>query len=240
MNFGVEIVFRLYLSWQSAGTFRLGMEFGLILKNGLISACFAVRTRRCERMRKTLKIAAVAAVAFLALGVVAFVYACSQNGATANINEQTSMQNMETFFGSNNVTCSSNITVPWGHMRLMPHMRANGLQWAEGLSQNATLANVSGTVVSEANGMLVLETSSGQIRVLLPKDWTVGTQVVDRNTLFNGTFASSGQSVTMEVLENNLFSNANFSINEMLGYDAINATNTQAYAVLPFNIQPGS
>ena len=125
-------------------------------------------------------------------------------------------------------------------MRGMPQMRANGLQWVGGLSQNATLANVSGTVISEVNGVLILNTSSSQIRVSLPKDWTVGTQIVDRNTLFNGPFASSGQSVTMEVLENNLFSNANFSINEMLGYEAINATNTQAYAVLPFNIQPAS
>jgi hypothetical protein len=125
-------------------------------------------------------------------------------------------------------------------MRGMPQMRANGLQWVGGLSQNATLANVSGTVISEVNGVLILNTSSSQIRVSLPKDWTVGTQIVDRNTLFNGPFASSGQSVTMEVLENNLFSNANFSINEMLGYEAINATGTHAYAVLPFNIQPNA
>ena len=184
-----------------------------------------------------MKIAAVAAVAFLALGAVAFAYAFSLNGATANANDQTSMQ---IFFGSNNVTCPNNVTMPWGPMCRVPQMRANGFQWIEGLSQNATLANVSGTVVSEVKGMLVLDTSSAQIRILLAKDWTVGTQVVDRNTLFNGTFASSGQSVTIEVLESSVFSNANFSINEMLGYEAINATNAQAYAVLPFNIQPNS
>jgi hypothetical protein len=220
--------------------FRLGMELGLILKNGLISARFVARMRRCERMRKTLKIAAVAAVVFLALGAVAFALALSQNGVTANANEQTSMQNMQTFFGMNNVTCPANATMPWAHMYRMPQMRANGLQWAEGLSQNATLANVSGTVVSEVKGILVLDTSSGQIRVSLPKEWTVGTEVMDRNTLFNGTFASPGQSVTIEVIESSVFSNANFSINEMLGYEAINATNVQAYAALPFNIQPNS
>jgi hypothetical protein len=193
-----------------------------------------------KKMRKTLKIAAAAAVAFLALGAVAFVYAVSQNGVTANANEQTSMQNMHTFFESNNVTCPDNVTMPWGHMYRAPQMRANGLQWTEGLSQNATLANVSGTVVSEVEGILVLNTTSSQIRVLLPRDWTVGTEVVDRNTLFNGTFASSGQSVTIEVMESSVFSNANFSINEMIGYEAINATNAQAYAVLPFNIIPNS
>jgi hypothetical protein len=46
--------------------------------------------------------------------------------------------------------------------------------------------------------------------------------------------------VTLYVLESNLVSNTSFSINTMLGYEAINATGTQAYAVLPFNIQPKS
>jgi hypothetical protein len=85
-----------------------------------------------------------------------------------------------------------------------------------------------------------LDTGSGEIRVSLPKDWTVGNEVADRTSLFNGTFASQGQIVTVKVLESNVFSNSNFSINTMLGYEATNATGTHAYAVLPFNIQPTS
>lgn len=194
-----------------------------------------------KTLRKSLKIAAVAAVVFLALGAVAFVYACSQNGATANANEQQmGMQNMQTFFWSNNVTLPNNVTMPWGHMRRMPQMQANGLRWTEGLLQNATLSTVNGTVVSEVKGMLVLDTGTGQVRVLLPKDWTVGNEVVNRATLFNGTFASAGQSVTVKVLESDVFNNTNFSINVMMGYEVINATGTHAYAVLPFNIQPHS
>jgi hypothetical protein len=73
---------------------------------------------------------------------------------------------------------------------------------------------------------------------LLPKDWTVDNEVVGRAALFNGTFTSQGQDVTVKVLESNVFSNANFSINVMMGYEAINASSTHAYAVLPFNIQP--
>jgi hypothetical protein len=88
--------------------------------------------------------------------------------------------------------------------------------------------------------MLVLDTSSGQVRVLLPNEWTVGNEVVSSATLFNSTFAGQGSSVTITVLEAILFSNASFSINEMMGYEAINATGTTAYAVLPFNIQPAS
>ena len=192
-------------------------------------------------MRKSLKIATVAAVVFLALGAAAFVYACSQNGATANANEQQmGMQNMQTFFWSNNVTLPNNVTMPWGHMRRMPQMQANGLRWTEGLLQNATLSTVNGTVVSEVKGMLVLDTGTGQVRVLLPKDWTVGNEVVNRAILFNGTLASAGQSVTVKVLESNVFHNTNFSINVMMGYEVINATGTHAYAVLPFNIQPHS
>ena len=184
-------------------------------------------------MRKSLKIATVAAVLFLALGAVVFVYASSQNGLKANADEQTDVQNIQNFFWADNCTFQ-------GHMRRMPQMQGNGLQWIEALSENATLSTVQGTVVSEVNGMLVLDTGSGQVRVLVPKDWTVGTEVVDRATLFNGTFASSGQTVTVKVLESDVFSNENFSINVMLGYEAINATATHAYAVLPFNRPPSS
>ena len=192
-------------------------------------------------MRKSLRIVAVAAVLFIALGAVAFVYACSQNGATANADEQQmGIQNMQTFFQSHNITLQDNVTIPWGQMTRMPQMRTNGYYLTEGLLQNATLSTVQGTVVSELRGMLILDTGASQVRVLLPKDWTLGNEVVGRAALFNGTFANPGQNVTVYVLESNVFSNANFSINEMLGYEAINATGTQAYAVLPFNIQPAS
>jgi hypothetical protein len=181
-------------------------------------------------MRKSLKIATVAAVLFLALGAVVFVYASTQNSLRANADEQTGVQN---FFWSGNCMFPD-------HMRRMPQMGANGFQWVEGLSENATLSTVQGTVVSEVRGILVLDTGSGQVRVLLPKDWNLGNEVVNRATLFNGSFASAGQSVTVKVLESDVFSNANFSINVMLGYEAVNATDAHAYAVLPFNIQPAS
>jgi hypothetical protein len=188
-----------------------------------------------KTLRKSLKIVTLVAVALLALGAAAYVYACSQNGTTANANEQwMGMQSMRAFFRPNNAT------MPWGYMVGMPHMRANGFPWTENLLQNGTLSTVNGTVVSEVRGMLVLDTSTGQVRVLLPKDWTVGNEVVNRATLFNGTFARAGQSVTVKVLESDVFTNANFSISVMMGYEVINATGTHAYAVLPFNIQPKS
>jgi hypothetical protein len=194
-----------------------------------------------KTLRKSLKIATLVTVALLALGAAAYVYACSQNGATANANEQwMGMQNMRAFFWPKNITLPNNVTMPWGRMVRMPQMRVNGLPVTERLLQNGTLSSVNGTVVSEVRGMLVLDASTGQIRVLLPKDWTVGNEVVDRAKLFNSTFASAGQGVTVKVLETDVFSNANFSVNVMMGYEVINATGTHAYAVLPFNIQPKS
>jgi hypothetical protein len=192
-------------------------------------------------MRKSLKIVAVAAVLLIAVGAVAYVYACSQNGSSDNANGQwMGFQGMQTSSEWQNFTCTNNVTMPWGYMTRMPKMRGNGLPWGYGLLQNATLSNVTGTVVSVVRGMLVLDTSSSEVRVLLPNEWTVGNEVVSSATLFNSTFASQGSSVTITVLETNLFSNASFSINEMMGYEAINAAGTTAYAVLPFNIQPAS
>ena len=190
-------------------------------------------------MRKNLKIATVVAVAFLALTAVALAYAYAQNNSTSNANQiQMGTWNMRTYFDSNNATLPNNATGPCPEWH-MSRMRESNI-WNGEAFQNATLSTVQGTVVSEVKGMLVLNTGSDEIRVMLPKDWTIGNEVVDRTSLFNGTFASPNQNVTIKVLQSDVFSNASFSINTMLGYEAINASSTQAYAVLPFNIQPNS
>lgn len=178
-----------------------------------------------------MKIVSIASIMLLALGIVAFVYASQQNALTANAgDQQTTTQPASEW---------NNCTMP-DHMGRMPQMRENGFQWINDLSENATLSTVQGTVVSVVRNMLVLNTDTGQIRIQLPRDWTVSNETVSSNELFNGTFASADQSVTVKVLESNMFSNANFSINMMLAYEATNASGTTAYAVLPFNIQPTS
>jgi hypothetical protein len=192
----------------------------------------------CKKMRKSLKITAIAAVAFLALGVIVFAYAYSESSLTAAA-QQTNTQTLQNLLESNNFTLPANFTMPQCRMG-MGHMWGNGFQWTGMLSQNATLSTVQGTVVSEVSGLLVLDTGSGELRVSVPRQWTMGSEVVSGASLFNGTFASDGQNVTVKVLENNVFSNANFSINTMLAYEATNATGTTAYAALPFNIQPSS
>jgi hypothetical protein len=192
-------------------------------------------------MRKSLKIASAAVVLFLVLSAVAFVYAGMQNSVALASDQQNRNQYVQTVFDLNNVTLPSNITCP-GHMERGRgrQMMGDGLQFVQLLSENATLSTVQGTVVSQSRNLLILNTDSGQVQVVIPNEWTVGGDVVDRATLFNGTFVSSGQTLTVSVLRSDLFSNANFSVNVMLGYEAVNATGTHAYAVLPFNIQPAS
>ena len=112
-----------------------------------------------------MKIIAVAAVMFLALGAAVLVYAGSQNGFKAIDDEQ--QMSMQTFFNSNTTMLRRNIR----HRVQMP---VNGLRWAERLLQNnATVSTVQGRVVSEFKGILVPDTGSSQVRILLPRDWIV-------------------------------------------------------------------
>jgi len=115
-----------------------------------------------------------------------------------------------------------------------------GPQLSRQFLQNATLATVSGSVVTETKGLLLLDTSTGQVSIQVPGEWNIGSQVVNGATLFNGTFASPGQTVTIQVLESSVFSNTSVTLNEMIGYQATNTTGTTATAVLPFNIEPTS
>jgi hypothetical protein len=164
-----------------------------------------------------------------------------QNSLALGDDQQTSNQYVQTLLDSTNVTLPINATWPdhmeGGHGR---QMMGEGLQFIQLLSENATFSTVQGILVSQTRDLLILDTGSGQVRVMIPNEWTVGSEVVNSVSLFNGTFVSSGQTLTVDVLKSDLVSNASFSVNVMLGYEAVNATGTHAYAVLPFNIQPAS
>jgi hypothetical protein len=102
---------------------------------------------------------------------------------------------------------------------------------------NATLTEINGTVVALVNYMLVLDTEEGHVRIHLPPVWTVNCEVLQREELFNDTFSSVGQNVTVKALKTMLFEGDGFSISVMMGYEIINADSVHAYAVLPFNIE---
>jgi len=141
-----------------------------------------------------------------------------------------------------NITLPGNFAGPGSLMRGMHErrMRGGGPEFSGYFAENATTATIEGSIAAEYRNLLILNTNSGQITVQIPREWTVNSQIVSGAEVFNGTFASSGQTITLQVLENNVFSNASFSINQMLCYAATNATGATANAVLPFNIQPSS
>ena len=188
-------------------------------------------------MRKSLAIFAVVAVSLLVVGTIVFAYASMQNNLNSSSKEQQTnaqiMQNMWPLYRSDNFNWS-------GHFMMRGRQMFGAGQCSGVFLRNATLSTVQGSVVTETRNILILNTSSGEIHILIPREWNIGSQIVSGATLFNGTFASSGQNVTLKVLETTLASNANFSINEMISYQATNATGTQADAVLPFNIQPNN
>jgi hypothetical protein len=176
-------------------------------------------------LKKSLKIAAIAAVLFLALGVVVLVYASSQNAKSMD-NER--------------IGSSTDFALPDEMQKHMQQWINTGLGWLKRFVANATATQISGTVVSEFKGMQILNTDKGQVRVLLPRSWTLNNEVIGRGKLFNDTFSGTGQTVTVKVLESVLLEKDTFSINVVLGYEIINAAGTHAYAVLPFNIEPHS
>jgi len=102
---------------------------------------------------------------------------------------------------------------------------------------NATPIEINGTVVALVNDMLVLNTDDGHVRIHLPSVWTLNYEVMRREELFNDTFSSIGQNVTVKALKAVLLEGDGFSINVMMGYEIINADSVHAYAVLPFNIE---
>ena len=179
-------------------------------------------------MRKSVKLAAAITALFLAFGAVVLVYANSQYASTSSN-------------GQNPQICTNN-NVAQGQLQNLQSIIGKDHAWFKKFLQNATITMVNGTVVSLFKGMLVLDTGSGELRILMPKYWSVGTEVVGRWRLFNSTysFSAPGQNVTVKALESEVFENPSFSINVMVGYEVTNATSTTAYAVLPFNIVPSS
>jgi type II secretory pathway pseudopilin PulG len=192
-------------------------------------------------MSKMAKTAAVVALLLIALSAVVIAYAGSRNNSKANDDQQANIQDMQglmqRYFNSNGTVPPGQMMIPPGQLKHMMENECNGRPLINRFLQNATAATVQGTVVTEFKGMLILDTNTSQVRILLPKNWAVNSEVVNRTTLFNSTFATTGSNITIKVLESNIFNNTSFTINVMMGYEAINATNTHAAAVLPFNIQ---
>lgn len=169
-------------------------------------------------MNKYVKIAAIAVVALVALGRFTFVYAYAQTSSTASGNSLTTAQQVRQFLSQ--------------HPVIARRVLANFLN-------KANLGDVTGTVVTESQGTLVLSTDQGQVNVLMPAMWTYNGQQLNRTELVSGAFVGTGDMVTIKVLEVDSAKNG-FTVSVMVGYEAVNAAGASANAILPFNIKVGS
>ena len=96
---------------------------------------------------------------------------------------------------------------------------------------------VDGTVVGLVKAMLVLNVEDGQVRVLLPPIWTVGTEIVRRRGLFDTGFLSAGENVTIKALKTPLIDEEGYKVYLLFGYEMTNSTGARVFAVLPFNVE---
>lgn len=185
-------------------------------------------------MKKSLKIASVTVVLLLLLGVGLFAYGRPQTVADKEQGCPPDNRPPDNRPPKNRppIICPP-----------MPRWRARApecypkLELVKRLIANATPTEINGTVVALVRDMLVLDTDEGHIRIHLPPVWTLNYEVMQREELFNNTFSSIGQNVTVKALKTILFENDGLSINVMMGYEIINADSIHAYAVLPFNIE---
>lgn len=166
-------------------------------------------------MKKALKIVILTAVALIAIGCFSFAFASSQGYLPASNNQLLTNQQISQF------------------LKTHPGVAVEAFGRFINHSQ---LAEVNGTVVAQYKGMAVLQTTSGQVTVLLPNVWNYNGQLLNRTELFDNTFTGTGQTVTFKVLKGQWNENG-FNLNIMIGYEALNAASAHAYAVLPFNIE---
>ena len=112
-----------------------------------------------------------------------------------------------------------------------------GLKLLWWLLNNSEPVEIEGAAVTYHKDMLVLDTGDGQVRVALPEEWTVGTDVVAREMLFGSGYLSQGENVTVKALRTNLFEKTTFSIYFLIGYEIIDDAGVHAYAAIPLNIE---
>jgi hypothetical protein len=112
-----------------------------------------------------------------------------------------------------------------------------GLKLLWWLLNNSEPMQIEGVAVNYHKEMLVLETSDGQVRIALPEEWTVGTNVVEREMLFGSSYLNQGENVTVKALRTNLFEKVGLSIYFLIGYEIIDDSDVRAYAAMPINIE---
>lgn len=105
------------------------------------------------------------------------------------------------------------------------------------LLNNSEPVEIEGEALTYHKDMLIVDTGEGQVRIALPEEWTVGTDVVAREMLFGSGYLNQGENVTVKALRTNLFEKTAFSIYFAIGYEIIDDAGVHACAAIPLNIE---
>jgi hypothetical protein len=111
------------------------------------------------------------------------------------------------------------------------------LEWVLWFLNNSEPVAIEGAAVTLLDGMLVVNTADGQVRVALPEEWTVGTDVVAREMLFESSYLSVGENVTVSALRADIIQKEGLSIYFAVGYEIVDDAGVHAYAAIPINIE---
>ena len=96
---------------------------------------------------------------------------------------------------------------------------------------------VDGAAVALFKNMLIVDTGEGQIRIHLPRAWTVDGEVTMREELFESGYLSEGETITVKALRADVIDKEGLCVYLLLGYEIINESTVHAHAILPFNIE---
>lgn len=112
-----------------------------------------------------------------------------------------------------------------------------GKEWVWWFLNNSEPTVVEGVVAALLREMLVVNTCDGQMRIVLPEEWTVDTEVMTRDGLFTSGYLSVGENITISALRANIIEKEGLCIYASLGYEIVDDSDIHAYAALPLNIE---
>jgi len=101
--------------------------------------------------------------------------------------------------------------------------------------KNGSAAEVQGTVTFAGPRILVIDTASGEVNVVIPARWLMGGTNVTSSDLFDGDPWGVGSSVTLKTLEAEKTFNG-YTVKIYFAYE-VEWSGVVARALLPFNIE---